>query len=101
MTSQDTGPGSPRRPGITLLLIFAVLLPAIFAFRFLYPQALIFAFQDDYAVILSFAADYDQLHSLTTKVLDAVRKKFFFARPIFFLAFLRAGAIPFLGRQRC
>jgi hypothetical protein len=70
MTSQDTGPGSAVRPGITLLLILAVLLPAIFAFGILYRQALIFPFQDDYAVILSFAADYDQLHSLTTKVLD-------------------------------
>jgi hypothetical protein len=70
MASQDTGPGSGARPGIILLLVFAVLLPAIFAFGILYRQALIFPYQDDYAVILAFAADYDQLPSVGSKLLD-------------------------------
>src|ERR1700744_109448 len=70
MTSQDTGPDSAVRPGITFLLIFAVLLPAILAFGTLYRQALIFPFQDDYAVILSFAADYERLPSFASKLLD-------------------------------
>jgi hypothetical protein len=69
MASQDTGPGSGARPGITLLLVFAVLLPAIFAFGILYRQALIFPYQDDYAVILAFAADYEQLPSVGSKLL--------------------------------
>jgi hypothetical protein len=57
------------RPGITLLLLFAVLLPAISAFGILYRQALIVPYQDDYGVILAFAADYEQLPSLESKLL--------------------------------
>jgi len=70
MTSQNSGPGGGVRPGTTWLLLFAVLLPAIFAFGILYRQALIVPYQDDYAVILAFAADYDQLHSVGSKLVD-------------------------------
>src|ERR1700722_8249821 len=57
------------RPAITLLLLLAVLLPAIFAFGILYRQALTVPYQDDYGVILAFAADYDQLPNLESKLL--------------------------------
>jgi hypothetical protein len=57
------------RRAITLLLLLAVLLPAIFAFGILYRQALTVPYQDDYGVILAFAADYDQLPNLESKLL--------------------------------
>jgi hypothetical protein len=58
------------RPGITFLLLFAVLFPAIAAYGILYRQALNVPYQDDYAAILGFAADYEQLPTLKTKVVN-------------------------------
>ncbi len=55
---------------ITLLLIFAVLLPAIVAFGILYQRALVVPYTDDYDAILAFAVRYGQLPTLKTKVLE-------------------------------
>jgi hypothetical protein len=57
-------------PGITLLLLLAVLLPAISAFAILYRQWCSLPYQDDYAVILDFADNYHQLPTLKAKLLD-------------------------------
>ena len=70
MPSEVTGQNSgtrrmfeniPARPVITLLILFAVLLPAIAAYWILYRQALFVPYVDDYAVVLAFADNYDQL----------------------------------------
>jgi hypothetical protein len=60
----------PARPGITLLILFAVLLPAIAAYWILCRQALFVPFEDDYAVVLAFANHYEHLPTLQAKVLD-------------------------------
>jgi hypothetical protein len=60
----------PARPGITLLILLTVLLPAVAAYWILYRQALFVPFEDDYAVVLAFADNYDQLPTLRAKVLD-------------------------------
>jgi hypothetical protein len=79
MPSEVTGPKSgtrrmfeniPARPGITLLILLTVLLPAVAAYWILYRQALFVPFEDDYAVVLAFADNYDQLPTLRAKVLD-------------------------------
>ncbi len=79
MPSEVTGQNSgtrrmfeniPARPGITLLILFAVLLPAIAAYWILYRQALFVPYVDDYAVVLAFADNYDQMPTLRAKVLD-------------------------------
>jgi len=79
MPSEVTGQNSgtrrmfeniPARPGITLLILFAVLLPAIAAYWILYRQALFAPFEDDYAVVLAFADNYAQLPTLRAKALD-------------------------------
>ena len=79
MPSEVTGQNSgtrrmfenmPARPGITLLILLTVLLPAIAAYWILYRQALSAPFEDDYAVVLAFADNYDQLPTLRAKVLD-------------------------------
>jgi hypothetical protein len=60
----------PARPGITLLILLTVLLPAVAAYWILYRQALFVPFEDDYAVVLAFADNYDELPTLRAKVLD-------------------------------
>jgi hypothetical protein len=60
----------PAWPGITLLLLFTVLVPAIVAYWILYRQALFVPFEDDYAVVLAFANNYEQLPTWQAKVLD-------------------------------
>ncbi len=78
MPSQEAGQGRETRhvfetvtawPGMTFLLIFAVLLPPIVAFGILYRQELPVPYQDDYAVVLAFATDYDQSPTLKSKLL--------------------------------
>lgn len=58
------------RPGITLLLVFAVLLPTVVAFGIMYRQALTIPYEDDYDAILAFATGYEQLPNLKSKVVD-------------------------------
>ena len=60
----------PARPGITLLILLTVLLPAIAAYWILYRQAVFVPFEDDYAVVLAFADNYDRLPTVRAKVLD-------------------------------
>jgi hypothetical protein len=55
---------------ITLLLIFAVLLPAIAAFGILYRHSLSVPYQDDYDAIVAFAVRYAQLPTLKAKLLE-------------------------------
>jgi hypothetical protein len=62
--------GVTARRRTTILLLFAVLFPAIVSFGILYRQALSVPYQDDYNAILAFAVDYDQLPTLKTKVLE-------------------------------
>jgi hypothetical protein len=78
MPSQSADPGRATRhvfedatagPGTTLLLLLAVLLPAIVAFAILYRQGISVPYQDDYAAILEFAVNYDQSPALKTKLL--------------------------------
>ena len=56
--------------GVSFLLVFAALFPAIVAFGILYLQAPSVPYQDDYGAILAFAADYEQLPTFGAKVLD-------------------------------
>jgi hypothetical protein len=78
MPSQSADPGRATRhlfedatagPGKTLLLLLAVLLPAIVAFTILCRQGISVPYQDDYAAILEFAVNYDQSPALKTKLL--------------------------------
>ena len=57
------------RPGITLLLLVAVILPAIVAYGILYRQAFSVPYQDDYKAILAFAVEYAHLPTFKAKVL--------------------------------
>ncbi len=72
-TEQSGGNGPIQnvtaQPTITLLLVVAVLLPAIAALGILYRQSLPAPYQDDYNTILAFAVDYDQLPTLQKKIL--------------------------------
>jgi hypothetical protein len=54
----------------TLILLLAVLSPAIISFGVLYSQPLSVPYQDDYNAILSFAIDYKHMPNLWEKVLD-------------------------------
>ncbi len=58
------------RPGITILLVFAVLLPTFVAFGILYRQGLSIPYEDDYNAILAFATGYERLPTLKSKVVD-------------------------------
>ena len=60
---------STVRP-ITLLLIFAVLIPVIAAFGILYMRSLSVPYQDDYDAIIAFAVRYPQLPTLKAKLLE-------------------------------
>lgn len=53
-----------------VLLLIAVLTPAIFAFGILYHQRLPVPYQDDYRSILDFALHYQQLSDAGAKLLD-------------------------------
>ena len=64
------------RHGVTFLLVFSALLPAIAAYGILYRQGLSVPYQDDYTAILAFAADYDQLPTRKAKVLDIATTQF-------------------------
>jgi hypothetical protein len=79
MASEDAGHGTSTLPlqkkeGIksfsTILLLFAVVLPAFVSLGILYRQSLPAPYQDDYAVFLDFASDYVQSPGARTKVLD-------------------------------
>ncbi len=79
MPSEVTGQNSatrrgfeniPARPAIALILLFAVLLPAIVAYWILYRQTLSVPFEDDYGVALAFAANYERLPTWKAKLLD-------------------------------
>jgi hypothetical protein len=63
------------QPQRILLLLFAVLFPAIVAFGILYREAPSVPYQDDYGAILAFAADYQQLPTAQAKVLDIATKQ--------------------------
>jgi hypothetical protein len=78
MPSQSADPGratrrvfedAPAGQGNTLLLLLAVLLPAIVAFAILYRQSISVPYQDDYAAVLEFAVNYEQSPALKTKLL--------------------------------
>lgn len=60
---------STVRP-ITLLLLFAVLIPVIAAFGILYMRSLSVPYQDDYDAIIAFAVRYPQLPTLKAKLLE-------------------------------
>jgi hypothetical protein len=54
----------------TILLLFAVLFPAVVSFGVLHRQALTVPYQDDYNAILAFAIGYHQLPDARAKLLD-------------------------------
>jgi hypothetical protein len=56
------------RPGVTWLLLLAVMFPAIVAYAILYRQALSVPYQDDYKAILGFAIEYIQLPTLKARL---------------------------------
>jgi hypothetical protein len=64
------------RPGITWLLLLAVMFPAIVAYAILYRQALSVPYQDDYEAILGFAIEYIQLPTLKARVLAIATNQF-------------------------
>jgi hypothetical protein len=79
MPSEVTGENSgirrmfknvPARPGVTLLTLLSVLLPAISAYWIVYRQSLSVPYQDDYAVVLAFANNYERLPTWTAKILN-------------------------------
>jgi hypothetical protein len=59
-----------NHPGITKLLLVAVILPAVVAYAILYRQAFSAPYQDDYNAILRFAVEYAHLPTFTDKMLD-------------------------------
>jgi hypothetical protein len=65
---EDAAVAAP--PGVTFLLLLAMLLPAIAAFGILYRQALPVPYEDDYNAILAFATGYEQLPTSLSKALD-------------------------------
>jgi len=62
--------GQIARRWTTVLLLLAVLFPAIISFGVLYRQALTVPYQDDYNAILAFAIGYQHLPDYQAKVLD-------------------------------
>jgi hypothetical protein len=66
----------PARPGITWLLLAAVVFPAIVAYGILYRQAFSAPYQDDYKAILGFAVEYAHLPTFKAKVLHIATNQF-------------------------
>jgi hypothetical protein len=73
--SLSHGGNKQRRLLWSILLAFAVVLPAVVEFTILYRQAFDIPYQDDYAAILAFAREYRQLPGFSAKALEVLTQQ--------------------------